>query len=157
MLAKSGTKLLKPNAKDVLIKKLIPQAFVITPNCDEAETLTGIKIKTLEDIKKAAVLIKNMSTRYVVIKGGHLPNSKDSIDVLYDGKTFTEFSVPRIKTQNTHGTGCTFASAIAAEIAKGADITTAVKNAKAYLTKTIHASADFEIGKGCGPLNHFSL
>ena len=95
-----------------------------------------------------------MGPRYVVIKGGHLSNNTYALDLLYDGKDFVEFKTRRIKTKNLHGTGCTFASAIAAELAKGNDIKTAVKNAKAYITKAIYASVDFTIGNGLGPLNH---
>jgi hydroxymethylpyrimidine/phosphomethylpyrimidine kinase len=93
----------------------------------------------------------------VVVKGGHLPGSLQSIDVLYDGHDFTEFTAPRLATKNTHGTGCTFASAIAAGLAKGRSVPEAVGAAKAYLTAVLRASVDLHLGQGHGPLNHFAL
>ena len=90
----------------------------------------------------------------MVVKGGHFPDTEDSIDILYDGKYFTKFQTPRINTKNTHGTGCTFASAIAAELAKGFDIIKAVHTAKAYLTKVIQRAEELHIGIGHGPTNH---
>lgn len=152
MVAKSGDLLLSPEAKSSIIKKLIPKAFVITPNCFEAEVLTGIRIKTVEDMRNAALLIKKMGAVNVVVKGGHLQNNKYAIDVIYDGKIFREIKSKRINTKNTHGTGCTFASAIAAEIAKGKSIFTAVSNAKKYIDQKIQESSRFHIGHGHGPL-----
>jgi len=119
MIAKSGDLLLNQKAIAALISDLIPLAFVITPNHHEAQTLTGLTIENLADAREAAKKIHNQGAKNVVIKGGHLPDIKNAIDLLYDGRNFIEFHAPRIKTKNTHGTGCTFASAIAAELAKG--------------------------------------
>jgi len=155
MVAKSGDPLLRPEAREALIEALLPLAYVITPNHHEAQVLTGLEIRTVEDMRRAAVAIHEMGARYVVVKGGHLPEAADAVDVLYDGQTFTEFDAPRLETPNTHGTGCTFASAIAAELAKGHPVPEAVRIAKAYLTAALRAAVDLQIGHGHGPLNHF--
>jgi len=154
MIAKSGDLLLNQKAIAALISDLIPLAFVITPNHHEAQTLTGLTIENLADAREAAKKIHNQGAKNVVIKGGHLPDIKNAIDLLYDGRNFIEFHAPRIKTKNTHGTGCTFASAIAAELAKGNNIKSAVHTAKAYLTAAIQKADDLKIGKGHGPTNH---
>lgn len=155
MVAKSGDPLLQAEARDALITELVPLALVITPNHYEAQVLTGIEVHTLADMRQAAVAIQRMGARYVVVKGGHLPDANDAVDVLYDGEEFTEFHAPRIQTSNTHGTGCTFASAIAAELAKGHAVRMAIDTAKAYLTAALRAAVDLHIGQGHGPLNHF--
>lgn len=154
MIAKSGDFLLKPAATEALISKLIPLAYVITPNHHEAQVLTNISIKNLADARKAAKEIHKQGAQNVVIKGGHLSDIQNAIDLLYDGTNFTEFHAPRINTKNTHGTGCTFASTIAAELAKGNDIKSAVHIAKAYLTAAIKKADSMRIGKGHGPTNH---
>jgi hydroxymethylpyrimidine/phosphomethylpyrimidine kinase len=154
MVAKSGDALLKKDAQDSLIKKLVPLSFVITPNLDEAKAMTGLDIKSIKQMKQAARVLYAMGCRNVIVKGGHLTKSKYSTDILYDGKAYHSFRSKRIKTTNTHGTGCTFASAIAAELAKGNDIYQALKIAKRYLTNTIKASQDLNIGHGHGPMNH---
>ena len=154
MVAKSGDPLLKNEAVSALISKMVPLAYVITPNLHEAQVLTGIKINSLEEVQESAIKIFEMGAKNVVVKGGHLQNVSESIDILYDGKKFIEFRSSRITTKNTHGTGCTFASAIAAELAKGQDIINAVHIAKAYLTKAIQRADDLHIGKGYGPTDH---
>ena len=154
MIAKGGDPLLEPEAIKALILELIPLAFVITPNLHEAYTLTDVTIENIVDAKEAARKIYNMGAKNVIIKGGHMPIEEKSIDLLYDGRTFIEFHAPRINTKNTHGTGCTFASAIAAELAKGSDIKKAVHIAKAYLTAAIQMADDQNIGQGHGPTNH---
>ncbi len=151
MISKSGFNLLNPNAKATLIKRLIPLALVITPNIPEAEAITSMSIKNIDDMKKAAELIYSMGAKYVLVKGGHLED--DATDILFDGKEFTMYPMGRIDTKNTHGTGCTFSSAIAANIAKGQNVKEAVKNAKEYITEAILHS--IELGKGVGPTNHF--
>jgi hydroxymethylpyrimidine/phosphomethylpyrimidine kinase len=157
MVAKSGDPLLRPEARQALIERLIPLAKVLTPNLQEARVLSGLEIESLEAMKEAARAIQRLGARNVVVKGGHLPGSLQSIDVLYDGHDFTEFTAPRIATNNTHGTGCTFASAIAAGLAKGRSVPEAVGAAKAYLNAVLLASADLRLGQGHGPLNHFAL
>ncbi|MFX0106489.1 MAG: bifunctional hydroxymethylpyrimidine kinase/phosphomethylpyrimidine kinase [Candidatus Hodarchaeota archaeon] len=154
MVAKSGDPLLKAEANSTLISKLVPLAHIITPNLHEAHILTGIKINNINEVQESAVKIFEMGAKNVVIKGGHLQDIKESIDILYDGKKFIEFRSPRINTNNTHGTGCTFASAIAAELVKGNDIKKAVHIAKAYLTNAIQRADDLYIGKGHGPTDH---
>ncbi|TXT62988.1 MAG: Hydroxymethylpyrimidine/phosphomethylpyrimidine kinase [Promethearchaeota archaeon] len=155
MVSRSGDSLLKDNAQKTLIKRLIPLAFVITPNHFEAEVIVSRNITNLEEAKEAAQSIYNLGAKNVVVKGGHIPNIEDAIDIFYDGDSFHEISAPRITTDNTHGTGCTYASAIAAEIAKGKKTLDAVKIAKQYLTKLLKNSINFKIGVGNGPLNHF--
>ncbi|MBI4135180.1 bifunctional hydroxymethylpyrimidine kinase/phosphomethylpyrimidine kinase [Candidatus Uhrbacteria bacterium] len=154
MIAKGGHKLLRKGAERALLLKLVPLAFVLTPNLHEARALTGLPIKTTDDMKRAAVMLHRRGARNVVIKGGHLPGNPRAVDILYDGTTFREFSVKRIRTKNTHGTGCTFASAIAAELAKGKNIYEAVRIAKKYITNALKASRRVSLGHGHGPLNH---
>ncbi len=151
MVAKSGDRLLQEEALDSMRRSLLPLATVVTPNIPEAETLTDMKIETGEDARRAAEKIVSMGAKAVVVKGGHLPGPP--VDLLYDGREFREFTAPRIDTKNTHGTGCTFASAVAAGLAKGMDVPDAVATAKEYVTEAIRQS--FPIGEGHGPLNHF--
>jgi hydroxymethylpyrimidine/phosphomethylpyrimidine kinase len=155
MVSRSGDSLLKKSAQETLINELIPLAYVLTPNHYEAEVIIDQKINNLNDAKKAAKKIHEIGAQNVVVKGGHIPGIKDAIDVLFDGTSITEIKSPRIKTQNTHGTGCTYASTIAAEIAKGNDVIKSVQIAKNYLTTLLRSSVNFEIGAGHGPLNHF--
>ncbi len=152
MVAKSGDLLLREDARDALISLLLPLAVVVAPNLHEARVLTGLTIESTEGMKRAAAAIHELGARYVVVKGGHLPG--ESVDVLFDGHEFTLFRSPRIETGNTHGTGCTFASAIAAGLAKGQSVVEAVHIAKAYLTAALQAAVDLQIGQGHGPLNH---
>jgi hydroxymethylpyrimidine kinase/phosphomethylpyrimidine kinase len=155
MIAKGGNKLLKENANNFLIQKLIPQTYVITPNKFEAEKLSGILIKNLADVKKAAFKIHQLGAKNVVIKGGHLDNSLFAVDTLFDGQEYFTYSTKRIITTHTHGTGCTFASVIAAELAKKNSLKKAVSIAKNYITQAIKTGKNLHIGKGFGPLNHF--
>lgn len=152
MVSKSGHLLLTVDARKQLITKLIPHAFIITPNCPETEVLTGQKIRAVDDMKKAAVKINKIGAKNVVIKGGHLNNNLYAIDVIYDGKKFMEIKSKRAKTKNTHGTGCIFASAIAAGITKGNSVFTAASNAKKYIDILIKKSSYLHVGHGNGPL-----
>jgi hydroxymethylpyrimidine/phosphomethylpyrimidine kinase len=154
MVAKSGDSLLNSKANSTLISKLIPIAHVITPNLHEAQILTNMEINNANEIQESAIKIFEMGAKNVVIKGGHMHDIDDSVDVLYDGKKFIEFCSPRIRTNNTHGTGCTFASAIAAELAKGKEVKNAIHVAKAYLTNALQRADDLFIGKGHGPTDH---
>lgn len=152
MIAKSGHPLLKPDAIEAVIKELIPLALVVTPNIHEAQQLSGVEIKTLADARKAAKIIRKMGCKHVLIKGGHLLTDRGT-DLLYDGQFFEVFKGEFINTAHTHGTGCTYASAIAAHLALGKPLSQAVKAAKAYTTEAIrHGLA---IGHGNGPTNHF--
>jgi len=151
MVAKSGDSLLREDAVDVLRSRLLPLAAVVTPNIPEAEALTETKIDSDADMRRAAEKIVGMGARTVVVKGGH--REGPATDLFYDGSGFREFSAPRIDTANTHGTGCTFASAVAAGLARGMDVAESVALAKDYVTEAIRRS--FPIGRGHGPLNHF--
>ncbi|MEG0829702.1 MAG: bifunctional hydroxymethylpyrimidine kinase/phosphomethylpyrimidine kinase [Anaerovoracaceae bacterium] len=151
MYAKNGCALMNPDSIVTLIEKIIPLADVLTPNIPEAEKIAGIKIESIGDMKKAATLIYAMGCKNVLVKGGHAVG--DAVDILYDGKGFYQFKAERINTKNTHGTGCTFSSAIASNLANGLPIQKAVEMAKIYVTTGIRHS--LSIGKGNGPTNHF--
>lgn len=151
MISKSGCHLLRPEAKEELIKVLLPLADLVTPNLFEAEEITGEKITDVEQMEKAALEICDLGARNVVIKGGHLEG--DAVDVLYAKGKFYHLKEKRVQTKNTHGTGCTFSSAIAAYLARGCDVYEAVKRAKDYITGAIEHALD--IGHGVGPTNHF--
>jgi len=155
MIAKGGRTMMKEAARLALIKKLLPLTFVITPNIPEAESLAQINIKSISAMKKAAAIIWRLGVKNVVIKGGHLPGSRTSgsIDILYDGEQYFEFSSDRIETKNTHGTGCTFASVLASGLAQGKNILPAVEQAKKMVTQAIVNS--LSLGKGHGPVNIF--
>ena len=151
MVSTSGYKLLSDDAKETLIKELFPLSTLITPNLPEAEEILGIKIKNLEDMKEAAIGLKKLGAKCVLIKGGHLEN--DATDILFDGENFIYLKEQKINTNNTHGTGCTLSSAIAANLAKGMNIEKAVREAKDYITLAIKHG--FKLGHGVGPTNHF--
>ena len=151
MIAKSGDALLESEAVSTLIEQLVPLATVITPNLDEAKALTGIKASDVEGMRTVARRLFEMGPRHVVVKGGHLEGA--AVDVLHDGATFETFEADRIDTRSTHGTGCTFASAITAGLAKGAGVAEAVGAAKAYLTGALRHAAP--LGGGHGPVHHF--
>ena len=151
MIAKSGDSLLENTAVETLRSRLVPAASVITPNIPEAEALTGMNITSDPDARRAAERLVGMGAKSVVIKGGH--RKGPAADLFYDGSQFHEFSAERIDTPNTHGTGCTFASAIAAGLAKGLGMLDSVAMAKDYVTAAIRSS--FSVGQGHGPLNHF--
>jgi hydroxymethylpyrimidine/phosphomethylpyrimidine kinase len=149
MIAKSGAPLLKPEAVEALKAKLLPLATVVTPNLHEAGALTGGEIKTLAQMKDAARAIHELGPKNVVVKGGHLEGV--AADILYDGREFFEFRGERINTKNTHGTGCIFASAIAANLAHKKTVRESVAAAKAFITAAI--INNLAIGKGYGPAN----
>ena len=151
MISKSGYSLLRPEAKENLIKYLIPMAYLVTPNVPEAEEITGMKIETVEDMKKAGKKILDLGPKYVLVKGGHLDG--DAVDVLMGEDTFEVFTSERLDRKNTHGTGCTLSSAITSHIALGYDVVEAVRRSKEYITEAIRHS--FDIGHGVGPVNHF--
>ncbi len=152
MISKSGYSLLCEEAKEVLLSELFPIATVITPNLYEAEIITESNIASVEDMKVAAKKISSMNNGNVIVKGGHLMGEL-AIDVVFNGEIFNLLQKQRIKTVNTHGTGCTFSSAVAAFMAKGYSFFRAVLFAKEYISGAISNALD--IGKGCGPTNHF--
>jgi hydroxymethylpyrimidine/phosphomethylpyrimidine kinase len=149
MVSKSGVYLLRKDARDALIKNLIPRSLVVTPNLMEASVLAGLRVNSLEGMKKAAHHIHKLGAKYVVVKGGHLKGM--AVDLLYDGKIFSEMEGPRIKSKNTHGTGCTFASAIATLLARGNSVPDAVSKAKTFVTMAIQSG--ISLGRGTGPTN----
>jgi len=151
MYAKNGCPLMNPDSIDTLIKKIIPLGDLLTPNIPEAEKIAGIKIAGIDDMEKAAAKIYQMGCKNVLVKGGHAVGN--AIDVLFDGNEFYRFSAERIDTKNTHGTGCTYSSAIAANLALELDMREAVSRAKEYVTTAIRHS--LSIGKGNGPTHHF--
>lgn len=153
MISKSGYRLLKEDAVDVLRRRLLPLAALVTPNAREAEELSGRDVKSVADAREAAKAILDLGPRAVLVKGGHLDEEKEAIDILYDGKQFYTFSAPLIVTKNTHGTGCTYASAIAANIARGFKLRESIARAKRYVTEAIRGG--LSIGQGYGPTNHF--
>ncbi|WP_031513082.1 bifunctional hydroxymethylpyrimidine kinase/phosphomethylpyrimidine kinase [Desulfofalx alkaliphila] len=151
MVAKSGDHLLQPQARQALIDHLLPLSDVVTPNLPEAAAIVDFEVGTVEEMKKAAQTIRAMGAKHVLVKGGHLPG--DAIDLLYDGHKFTPFTAKRLTNNNTHGTGCTYSSAIAANLAKGLAVKDAVAQAKEYITGAIEHA--FPLGKGIGPTHHF--
>ncbi len=151
MVAKSGDALLQQEAVVALRELLLPLALVVTPNIPEAEVLVGRKLEDPSDMSRAAEEICALGARHVIIKGGH--REGPAVDLYYDGQSFHEFAAPRVDTTSTHGTGCTFASAIAASLAKGLGVRDAVAMAKAYVTKALQSA--YPVGHGHGPVHHF--
>jgi hydroxymethylpyrimidine/phosphomethylpyrimidine kinase len=152
MVSKSGYALLAPEARHALISRLFPLATVVTPNIPEAEVLVGGTIQNEAQMRAAARRIAAMGVSRVVVKGGHLVTDA-ALDVVFDHGRLLDLTHARIATRNTHGTGCTFSSAIAAFMARGFDFVIAVQRAKAYVSGAI-ANA-LPIGKGHGPTHHF--
>ncbi|PIQ61592.1 MAG: bifunctional hydroxymethylpyrimidine kinase/phosphomethylpyrimidine kinase [Bacteroidetes bacterium CG12_big_fil_rev_8_21_14_0_65_60_17] len=154
MVSKSGYDLLQADAMATLRDRMLPLATVCTPNVQEAMRLTGMSsIRTESDARRAACIIHEMGPGAVLLKGGHLEDETYAVDVLYDGQDFRVYREERIHTKNTHGTGCTYASAIAANLAQGMPLNAAVARAKLYVTKAIRAG--LSIGSGHGPTDHF--
>lgn len=155
MIAKSGAKLLSADCIDVLVKELLPQALIITPNIHEAAALLRTSPEQIEhDLESACRALADFGCANVVLKGGHL-SGPSSDDLLYDGRTVRRFCAARIATNNTHGTGCTFSSAIAAYLARGAAAAEAVSLAKDYISRAILHADRLCVGSGHGPVNHF--
>lgn len=150
MISTSGSKLLSPKAMDALVEKLLPMAYLVTPNIPEAEVLSKMEIREKKDMEKAAVLISRRLPGAVLLKGGH--SNSDADDLLYINGKMIWITGQRIHNPNTHGTGCTLSSAIACNLAHGLELIDSVKNAKEYVTGALNAKLD--LGKGSGPLNH---
>ena len=151
MVASSGARLLRDEAVETYRTELLPLATVTTPNLLEATELTGIEIASSGDVREAAKAISVLGVKYVVVKGGHMEVAGESRDLLYDGRDFVEFGLPWIDTTSTHGTGCTFASAITAQLALGGDIESAFRSAKKFVWEAMNAA--YPVGQGHGPLN----
>ncbi|MBS7546064.1 bifunctional hydroxymethylpyrimidine kinase/phosphomethylpyrimidine kinase [Ancylobacter oerskovii] len=155
MIAASGDRLLVPEAIDSLRRQLLPRALLITPNLPEAAALLDeAPAADLDGARRQAERLRALGARAVLVKGGH-GDGPDSVDVLLDEQGFMELSAPRLATRNTHGTGCTLSSAIAAGLARGLAVRPAVEAAKAYLTRAIGAADQLTIGRGHGPVHHF--
>jgi hydroxymethylpyrimidine/phosphomethylpyrimidine kinase len=150
MRSSSGTELLDAGGVKFLIAELLKRSSVITPNVPEAEILAGMKIKDVADMEGAARKIVELGARAVIVKGGHMERA---IDVLFDGTEIVQLAGDRLKEESLHGTGCTFAAAIAAQLASGRPLRDAAMLAKAYVTKAIEKS--YATGKGPAPLDHF--
>lgn len=150
MVATSGAKLISDDAIDTLKERLLPMEDILTPNIPESEVLSGMEIRTEEDMIKAAEKISENYHCAVLLKGGHQLN--DANDLLYRNGSYRWFYGKRIDNPNTHGTGCTLSSAIASNLAKGFDMDTSVERAKAYISGALGAMLD--LGKGSGPMNH---
>jgi hydroxymethylpyrimidine/phosphomethylpyrimidine kinase len=150
-VSKHGDPLLRPDAVAALASRLAPLATVITPNLGEVELLCGIKVRDRGEMLTAARAVRELGPRWVLVKGGHLPGG-DAVDLLWDGQEAVELTAPRLATPHTHGTGCTLASAIAANLADGLDVVTAAQAAKRYLSGAI--AGGFPLGKGIGPTDH---
>ena len=152
MIAKGCAALLEQQAIEALRSELMPETYLLTPNIPEAEALTGLKIKTLEDMEEAATILRSMGPRHVLLKGGH--RAGDAIDVLLAGESMHKLRAERIDTPSTHGTGCSYAAAIATLLAQGLPLIEAVELAKLFINQAIRHA--YPIGGGHGPINHFA-
>lgn len=155
MIAKGGASLLQQEAVQALKEYLLPIATVVTPNVPEAEVLTEMEIHNIQDSKEAAKELHRLGAKYVLMKGGHADyQGSEVIDLLFDGERFIEFKSERIDSKQTHGSGCTFASAVTAGLAKGYTMEEAVWEAKRFISIAIEERLN--IGSGHGPTNHFA-
>jgi hydroxymethylpyrimidine/phosphomethylpyrimidine kinase len=155
MVASSGDRLLSPDAIDILKSALIPRALVITPNLPEAAALLDAPIaETESEMRAQAEKLLTLGAKAVLIKGGHAGGT-EAIDLLVSREAVARLSAERVATKNTHGTGCTLSSAIAAGLAKGQRLGEAVSDAKQYVTEAIGCADELEVGHGHGPVHHF--
>jgi len=152
MISKHGSTLLDEPAIAVVREVLLRRAFLVMPNLAEAEVLTGVGVKTVDGMKKAAEALATLGAKNVLVKGGHLEG--DAVDVLFAGGEIHEFREGRVDTVHTHGTGCTFSAAVTAGLARGFDLVEAVGVAKHYVTEAIRTAPG--LGGGVGPVNHFA-
>jgi hydroxymethylpyrimidine/phosphomethylpyrimidine kinase len=150
MVSKHGLPLAPESAVRAFRDCLLPRVALVTPNVPEAEVLTGIAIRDMESMRRAALRIHGMGAGAVLLKGGHIPG--DATDLLYDGAAFREFPAPRLETRHTHGSGCTYSAAITAGLAQSLPLAEAVARAKAFIHEAIRTNPG--LGHGCGPLNH---
>ncbi|WP_172199387.1 bifunctional hydroxymethylpyrimidine kinase/phosphomethylpyrimidine kinase [Saccharibacillus qingshengii] len=158
MIAKGGAELLRSDAVQAIQDHLLPLALIVTPNIPEAETLSGIRIRTMDDRREAARRIAGCGAGIVVIKGGHAEGQEEDsgivVDLVYDGRDFESLSGRRIPTRHTHGTGCTFSAAIAARLAAGAEPREAVRTAREFIQAAIEDAPALGLGGGHGPTDH---
>jgi hydroxymethylpyrimidine/phosphomethylpyrimidine kinase len=160
LISSSGARLLEVAGETALRDHLLPLTRVVTPNLPEAEALSGIEINSRAALRAAARAIRKLGPQCVVIKGGHLPretaegNSRRSVDLMFDGRSFVEFTAPRLPNGGAHGTGCAFSAAISAYLARGATLEQAVRRAKQFVTRALRAR--FVLGAGRSLLDHFA-
>ncbi len=152
MISKHGARLLSPDAEEALKRKLLPSAFLVTPNIPEAEALTGLAIRTEEDMREAGERLLDLGCKSALIKGGH--GSGEPVDVLCASGSVEGFPGKRITTRHTHGTGCTYSAAITAGLASGRSLQESIASAKAFIQSAIETAP--ELGAGYGPVNHFA-
>jgi hydroxymethylpyrimidine/phosphomethylpyrimidine kinase len=152
MVAKSGDLLLTAEARKTLAQFLLPEATLVTPNLPEASALVGWQVAEEKEMRRAAEEIRELGPKYVLVKGGH--HQGEAVDLLFDGQEFYEFRSPRIETRNVHGTGCTYASAIATYLAQDFDVVEAVKAAKRFITEAIRHG--LSLGHGHGPTDPYA-
>ena len=152
IISKHGARLVTPEAEKSMKEKLLPHAFLVTPNIPEAECLTGIAIHSQRDMIEAGRRLLEFGCRAALVKGGHLEG--EAIDVLCDSESVREFPAPRVSTRHTHGTGCTYSAAITSGLALGMSLETAVQHAKTYIHRAIESAPG--LGGGSGPVNHFA-
>ena len=150
MINKHGAALIADDARQALVRLLLPETFLLTPNLHEAAALTGTGVEDLETMEAAARRIAQMGPKAVLVKGGHLTD--DAVDLLYYRGRIQKFTDRRVSSANTHGTGCTYSAAITAELAKGRELEAAIETAKRFITRAIAGNPG--LGKGCGPVNH---
>ena len=154
MVSRTGAQLIDDDAVKSLRNLLIPLATIITPNRYEAQILSGLQINSLDDMRAAAQIIhQNTRAKVVLVKGGGMQGSVRGVDIWFDGHKMETLTTKHVDTKNSHGTGCTLSAAIAAHLALGTDLLTAVRKAKEYVTSALSYSLD--IGKGQGPVGHF--
>lgn len=158
MVASSGDHLLDPAAESRYVEELLPHAALVTPNLREAEVLLGVPIRCLAEQREAARALGALGPAAVVVKGGHpVADSTDqAVDVVWDGTSVYDLSAPRVPTANNHGTGCTFAAAVAAMLAAGATPAEALRTAKDHVFRALSSGASWQLGHGHGPLDHFA-
>ncbi len=150
LVSKHGASLLAAEDVEILKSRLLPRAFLVTPNLEEASLLAGMDVRDVPSMQAAARKILSYGAQAVLVKGGHL--NGDAIDVLLYQGEWTEFTAPRVETRHTHGTGCTYSAAITAALATGDDLRTAIERAKRYITEAIRTNPG--LGAGSGPVNH---
>jgi hydroxymethylpyrimidine/phosphomethylpyrimidine kinase len=155
MISKHGASLASDAAVAVMKRELLPRATLITPNGPEAEALSGIPVRTVDDMRRAAAMLCEKGIRSVLVKGGHVGDDAETIDVLYDGREYREFRAQRIRTPHTHGTGCTYSAAITAGLALGLELGDAVERGRLFVQEAIRTAPG--LGHGCGPLNHHAV
>lgn len=152
MISKHGAPLMAEGAQQAMLERIVPLAYLLTPNLHEAAALTRVAVENVDDMKRAAERLHRLGAMNVLVKGGHLQG--DAVDVLLADGEFYSFTAPRIETPHSHGTGCTYSAAITAELAKGEALLEAVREAKDYVTRAIRTNPG--LGRGAGPVNHFA-